>query len=154
MTVIVQAIEHYCELLTYVKSAVTRNYSEKSINNLLDFVEKASDNDAARQSVEQFYSSTLESFKTTNNERLWLKTNLKLARLWLERGMYEELSKKVRDLHRACQAEDGSDDPSKGTYSLEIYALEIQMYSATKNNKRLKVGMSSSSMLLLRHLPG
>lgn len=126
---------------------MTRNYSEKSINNLLDFVEKAADNDAARQSIEQLYSKTLESFKTTNNERLWLKTNLKLARLWLERGMYEELSKKVRDLHRACQNEDGTDDPSKGTYSLEIYAIEIQMYSATKNNKRLKVspGLSATS---------
>jgi len=26
-----QAVEHYKELLTYVKSAVTRNYSEKSV---------------------------------------------------------------------------------------------------------------------------
>lgn len=34
-----QAVEHYKELLTYVKSAVTRNYSEKSINNMLDFIE-------------------------------------------------------------------------------------------------------------------
>ncbi|KAG9682078.1 hypothetical protein KCU69_g12056, partial [Aureobasidium melanogenum] len=35
-----QAVQHYQELLTYVKSAVTRNYSEKSINNMLDFIEK------------------------------------------------------------------------------------------------------------------
>jgi COP9 signalosome complex subunit 2 len=48
------------------------------------------------------------------------------------------LVRKVRELHKACQLEDGSDDPSKGTYSLEIYALEIQMYAATRNNKRLK----------------
>ena len=118
---------------------MTRNYSEKSINSLLDHVEKASDNDVARQTVEHFYSNTLESFRNSNNERLWLKTNLKLARLWLDRGMYEELIRKVRDLHRACQDEDGADDPNKGTYSLEIYAIEIQMYSVTKNNKRLKV---------------
>ncbi|KAI9750490.1 MAG: hypothetical protein M1815_001765 [Lichina confinis] len=133
-----KALEHYCELLTYVRSAVTRNYSEKSINSLLDHVEKASDNDVARQTVEHFYSNTLESFRNSNNERLWLKTNLKLARLWLDRGMYEELIRKVRDLHRACQDDDGADDPNKGTYSLEIYAIEIQMYSVTKNNKRLK----------------
>ncbi|KAI7004093.1 COP9 signalosome complex subunit, partial [Hortaea werneckii] len=37
-----------------------------------------------------------------------------------------------------CQREDGSDDPSKGTYSMEAYALEIQMYADTRNNKRLK----------------
>ena len=37
------------------------------------------------------------------------------------------------------QREDGTDDPSKGTYSMEAYALEIQMYAETRNNKRLKV---------------
>ena len=37
------------------------------------------------------------------------------------------------------QKDDQTDDPSKGTYALEIYALEIQMYAETRNNKRLKV---------------
>jgi len=134
-----QAIEHYQELLTYVKSAVTRNYSEKSINNMLDFIEKNADDDDANKCMEQFYSRTLESFQTTNNERLWLKTNTKLARLWLDQKDYRRLTEKVRELHKACQTEDGSDDPSKGTYLLEIYALEILMYAETRNNKRLKV---------------
>jgi hypothetical protein len=134
-----QAIEHYQELLTYVKSAVTRNYSEKSINNMLDFIEKGSDDENAYHCMEKFYSQTLESFQSTNNERLWLKTNIKLARLWLDRRQYTQLIKKVRDLHRSCKREDGTDDPSKGTYALEIYALEIQMYADTRNNKRLKV---------------
>jgi COP9 signalosome complex subunit 2 len=40
--------------------------------------------------------------------------------------------------------EDGSDDPSKGTYSLEVYALEILMYAETRNNKRLKVRIDIS----------
>ncbi|KAJ5357545.1 hypothetical protein N7541_004703 [Penicillium brevicompactum] len=133
-----QAVEHYRELLTYVKSAVTRNYSEKSINNMLDYIEKGSDDAKTYECMEEFYSLTLESFQNTNNERLWLKTNIKLARLWLERKQYTQLGKKVRDLHRACQHEDGSDDSSKGTYLLELYALEIQMFVETKNNKRLK----------------
>ncbi|KAL8874011.1 MAG: hypothetical protein Q9174_000607 [Haloplaca sp. 1 TL-2023] len=133
-----QAVEHYRELLTYVKSAVTRNYSEKSINNMLDFIEKGSDDDSAYQCMEKFYSLTLESFQSTNNERLWLKTNIKFARLWLERREYSEFVKKVRELHKACRRPDGSDDTSKGTYALEVYALEIQMYAETKNNKRLK----------------
>ncbi|KAK5187924.1 hypothetical protein LTR16_009176, partial [Cryomyces antarcticus] len=42
-----KAIEHYQQLLTYVKSAITRNYSEKSINNMLDFIEKAAEDDEA-----------------------------------------------------------------------------------------------------------
>jgi COP9 signalosome complex subunit 2 len=132
------AVEHYTELLTYVKSAITRNYSEKSINNMLDFIEKSSGDQNAYKCMEQFYSLTLNSFQSTNNERLWLKTNVKLAKLWLDKKEYEQLSKKVRELHKACQKEDGTDDPAKGTYSLEVYALEIQMYAETRNNKRLK----------------
>ncbi|KAF4122902.1 COP9 signalosome complex subunit 2 [Geosmithia morbida] len=132
-----KAADHYAELLTYVKSAVTRNYSEKSINNMLDHIEKGVDNSQAVRCVEKFYSLTLASFQTSN-ERLWLKTNVKLAKLLLDRKDYPEVSKKLRELHKACQREDGSDDPSKGTYSLEIYALEIQMLAETKNNKQLK----------------
>ncbi|KAH0524294.1 hypothetical protein TsFJ059_006823 [Trichoderma semiorbis] len=132
------AADHFAELLTYVKSAVTRNYSEKSINNMLDYIEKGADVSAAVQSMEKFYSLTLQSFQSTNNERLWLKTNIKLAKLLLDRKEYSAVSKKLRELHRACQREDGTDDPGKGTYSLEIYALEIQMLAETRNNKQLK----------------
>ncbi|KAH8194423.1 hypothetical protein TruAng_011406 [Truncatella angustata] len=133
------AVQHYTELLTYVKSAVTRNYSEKSITNMLDFVEKEADNDNAQKFLEKFYSLTLECFQSTNNERLWLKTNIKLAKLLLDRKEYLTVTRKLRELHKACQKEDGTDDPNKGTYSLEVYALEIQMYSETRNNKQLKV---------------
>jgi COP9 signalosome complex subunit 2 len=149
------AVKHYKELLTYVKSAVTRNYSEKSINNMLDYIEKvvgqsgAGSNGAtttttqqqdstAYKSMEEFYSLTLSTFQATNNERLALKTNLKLAKLYLDKKDYTSLTNKVREIHSACQKEDGTDDPAKGTYSLEAYALEIQMYAEMKNNKRLK----------------
>ncbi|CAE7206894.1 cop9 signalosome subunit 2 protein [Pyrenophora teres f. teres] len=133
-----KAVEHYKELLTYVKSAVTRNYSEKSINNMLDFIEKAAEDADAYRCMEKFYALTLDIFQSTNNERLWLKTNIKLARLWLDRKDYRQLTDKLRELHKACQLEDGTDDPSKGTYSLEVYSLEILMYAETRNNKRLK----------------
>ncbi|KAI9715212.1 MAG: hypothetical protein M1828_000910 [Chrysothrix sp. TS-e1954] len=132
------AVEHYQELLTYVKSAVSKNYSEKSINNLLDFIEKAADNEAARKCMEEFYSKTLQSFQSTNNERLWLKTNIKLARLWFDQKDYRQLTEKLKELHKACQRDDGTDDPAKGTYSLEVYAQEILMHAETRNNKRLK----------------
>ena len=37
------------------------------------------------------------------------------------------------------QTDDGEDDLKKGTQLLEVYALEIQMYTAQKNNKKQKV---------------
>ncbi|OAA61724.1 cop9 signalosome subunit 2 [Niveomyces insectorum RCEF 264] len=134
------AVAHYQELLTYVKAAVTRNYSEKSINNLLDYFEKHSaGNPPAAACMEAFYGLTLTCFQSTNNERLWLKTNIKQAKLLLDRQQYADVLRKLRELHRACQRPDGGgDDPSKGTYLLEIYALEIQLYAARKNNKQLK----------------
>lgn len=45
----------------------------------------------------------------------------------------------LKELHKSCQKEDGSDDQKKGTQLLEVYAIEIQMYTETKNNKKLKV---------------
>ncbi|RWA05334.1 hypothetical protein EKO27_g9772 [Xylaria grammica] len=146
-----KAVEHYTELLTYVRSAVTRNYSEKSINNMLDFIEKESETEAAQQCMERFYSLTLTCFQSTNNERLWLKTNIKLARLLLDRKEYLSVTRKLRELQKACQRDDGSDDPSKGTYSLEIYALEIQMYAETRNNKQLKV-LYQKALRVLKYL--
>lgn len=131
-------MEHYAELLTYIRSAVTRNYSEKSLNNMLDYISSSSDPEDMPY-MEKFYDMTLDAFQGTNNERLWLKTNIKLAKLWLDRKEYSRLTRNVRLLHQACQRPDGTDDPSKGTYLLEVYAIEIQMYSETGNNKKLKV---------------
>jgi COP9 signalosome complex subunit 2 len=97
-------------------------------------------------------------------KRLSVKTNLKLAKLWLDRKEYVRLSKVcflspplfkyqgdiylysqlIRDLHAATV--EGSDDQSqRGTQLLEIYALEIQMYNETRNFKKLKVLISLPS---------
>lgn len=129
-----QTLKYYKELLTYTKSAVTRNYSEKSINNTLEFISSSSD----MQFLEEFYSTTLATLEDGKNDRLWVKTNLKLAKLWLDRQEYTRLNKILRLLHSSCQTDDGTDDQRKGTHLLEIFALEIQMYTATKNNKKLK----------------
>ncbi|GAB5587096.1 COP9/signalosome complex subunit Csn2 [Umbelopsis nana] len=127
-------LRYYEELLTYTKSAVTRNYSEKSINNILDYVSSSDD----MAFMERFYQTTLDSLVDSKNDRLWVKTNLKLAKLWLDRHEYSRLNKILRQLHASCQKDDGTDDQRKGTHLLEIFALEIQMYTETKNNKKLK----------------
>lgn len=40
--------------------------------------------------------------------------------------------------HSFWQTDDGEDDLKRGTQLLEIYALEIQMYTVQKKNKKLK----------------
>jgi len=117
--------------------------------------------------LENFYAATLASLEESKNDvslpslpphwgipaiphpfqilplsfcyqRLAFKTNLKLAKVWLDRGEFVRLGKILKQLHIGCQNADGSDDSKKGTQLLEVYALEIQMYTATKNNKKLK----------------
>ena len=56
-----------------------------------------------------------------------------LGKMYLEGGQYEKLEQVIRDLHHSCQ-KDGKDDEGKGSYLLEVYALRIQLCSATKNN--------------------
>mmetsp|Transcript_3471 Transcript_3471/g.15990 ORF Transcript_3471/g.15990 Transcript_3471/m.15990 type:complete len:133 (+) Transcript_3471:45-443(+) len=50
-----QMMKTYHELLTYVKTAVTRNYSEKVINYILDSVSSSSN----QAFLQDFYESTL-----------------------------------------------------------------------------------------------
>ncbi|KAI8902578.1 putative COP9 signalosome complex subunit 2 [Globomyces pollinis-pini] len=127
-------LKNYIELLTYVKSAVTRNTSEKAINSILDYSSTAQD----MLFMENLFSITLKTLEDTKNDRLWTKTNLKLAKLWLDKEEYGRLKKIIRTLHESCKNVDGSSDQQKGTLLLEIYALEIQLYTTTKNNKKLK----------------
>ena len=88
-------------------------------------------------------------------QRLSLKTNLKLAKLWLDRHEYGRLTKArprrdalltsgqlIRQLHASIAPKDSDADAdadnTRGTILLEIYALEIQMYSEMKDNKKLR----------------
>jgi COP9 signalosome complex subunit 2 len=76
----------------YARHAVTRNYSEKSIGAILDLISTAHDTGF----MEQFYSTTLNALEESKNDRLWFKTNLKLANLWLQLQEYQRIPK-VRD---------------------------------------------------------
>ncbi|KAJ8872403.1 hypothetical protein PR048_026007 [Dryococelus australis] len=88
--------------------------------------------------LQDFYETTLDALKDAKNDRLWFKTNTKLGKLYFDRSDFNKLAKILKQLHQSCQTDDGEDDLKKGTQLLEIYALEIQMYTAQKNNKKLK----------------
>uniref|UniRef100_A0A182WFK1 COP9 signalosome complex subunit 2 n=1 Tax=Anopheles minimus TaxID=112268 RepID=A0A182WFK1_9DIPT len=129
-----EMMARYKQLLTYIKSAVTRNHSEKSINSILDYISTSKN----MELLQNFYETTLEALKDAKNDRLWFKTNTKLGKLYFDRNDFGKLQKILKQLHQSCQTDDGEDDLKKGTQLLEIYALEIQMYTVQKNNKKLK----------------
>merc|ERR1712088_941127 len=129
-----EMMRRYKRLLTYIKSAVTRNHSEKSINSILDYISTSKQ----MELLQNFYETTLDALKDAKNERLWFKTMTKLGKLYFDREDYGKLSRILKQLRQSCQTEEGEDDLKKGTQLLKVYALEIQMYTAQKNNKKLK----------------
>ena len=63
------ALETYTQLLTYTRSAVTRNYAEKSINSILDYVGGGKDSGGINVDVlEKFYQVTKNALLETKNE--------------------------------------------------------------------------------------
>lgn len=62
------ALKTYSELLTYTKSAVTRNYSEKTINGILDYVGGGKGGPVEVDVLEQFYQVTKDALVEARNE--------------------------------------------------------------------------------------
>lgn len=96
------------------------------------------------------YDATLHIFHprdgSCKNERLWMKTNLKYGQLLYEMNETNKLQVVLKDLmsvHKMpdnednCASESGSSSGSS-TQSVEIYALQIQLYSRQKDHKKLR----------------
>lgn len=89
-------------------------------------------------------------------QRLSFKTRLKLARLYVAQADWERLAPLLRQLQDAALgpakgagagASSGggdSDDRSRATQALEVFALQIQMYTETRDMKRLAATYKAS----------
>ncbi len=67
------ALKTYTELLTYTKSAVTRNYSEKTINGILDYVGGGKGGPLEVDILEKFYDVTKTALLEAKNE-VWRRS--------------------------------------------------------------------------------
>jgi len=123
----------YEQLLSFMDQ-VTRNEANDAINTVLDSATTA---DVGQ--LEKMYGLTLGALKSTQNERLGFNISVKLAKLYLEVDNIAKLQKLIAELHKSCQAEDGTDDvANKGSQLVEVYALEIQCCTKVHNVLRLK----------------
>lgn len=94
------------------------------------------------------YDATLKVFRPSTgacpNERLWFKTNLKYGQLLYEMNETAKLQQVLRDLKATTLGNSNQDTTSttstsgSSTQSMEIYALQIQLYSRQKDNKKLR----------------
>jgi COP9 signalosome complex subunit 2 len=132
-----QMLKYHNQLLGYIsKSAVTRNECTSAINNILEAISGQTANSDTQSKI---YQITLDILKqSVNNERLWFNTYVRFGKACLASNDVSQLHRVITELHKSCQLADGSDDPTKGTYLLEVYALEIQYCTLTNDRARLK----------------
>eukprot|EP00529_Nitzschia_sp_RCC80_P030806 CAMPEP_0113444992 /NCGR_PEP_ID=MMETSP0014_2-20120614/2955_1 /TAXON_ID=2857 /ORGANISM="Nitzschia sp." /LENGTH=299 /DNA_ID=CAMNT_0000336027 /DNA_START=130 /DNA_END=1026 /DNA_ORIENTATION=+ /assembly_acc=CAM_ASM_000159 len=102
----------------------------------------------AQQLALSVYDSTLRLFHPSSgacpNERLWFKTNLKYGQLLYEMNETVKLQQVLKDLQSqqgilaASMGAESSSNSTSSTQLIEIYALQIQLYSRQKDNKKLR----------------
>lgn len=125
-------LQYYQKLLKYIKTAVTKNYSEKSINAILDYISTSKQMDL----LQKFYETTLDALKVgdsrfqylflsckfaglfvlflwvfkqfyfvkdAKNERLWFKTNTKLGKLYFDMREFQKLERILKQLKSSCR---------------------------------------------------
>ncbi|KAJ2642919.1 COP9 signalosome complex subunit 2, partial [Coemansia sp. RSA 1694] len=110
---------YYEKMLQYVRGSIlTRNYAEKSINNMLERVSAVAD----PEFTQRFHQLTLDVLKETKNDRLWLRTSLRLAKILLDQREYPALDALLSELKRECEDESGAVILERGTQLLEIHA--------------------------------
>ena len=81
---------------------------------------------------------TLDVLKS-NNERLWFTICLRLAKIYQDLSNFDMLDALLSQLKDSCRIPNSQAyDQSKAQHLLEVFAVEIQMCSATKNHPRMK----------------
>ena len=120
-------LDHYRRLLKYIKSAVTKNYSEKSINSILGILSSfwkyqivifrlhfhfqangsaaavLWDHSGCAQSEQNIENSPSNRFfQDARNDRLWFKTNTKLGKLYFDMREFGKMEKIINQLKESC----------------------------------------------------
>ena len=123
-------------LLLKMVSKVAREDLSDAVNAVLDAVANYLSDKPDYQS--KMYKMTLDVLKNSN-ERLWFTICLRLGKIYMDMKNLDLLDALITDLKESCRITNSSSfDQSKSSLLLEVFALEIQMCSAIKNNARMK----------------
>ena len=123
-----QMVNLYNKLLS-ICDMVTPNERDRAIQSILNAIQESADN----ESLEQVYAMTLEFFKKQKGkEMVWFDFAMKLCKSYLHSKKNEQCENLLDELHASCKV-NGQDDRSKGGQLLEIYAIKIQLMTATNN---------------------
>lgn len=147
--------KQYSRLLECISTGkdISPNAVEKGINGMLERVasvyqtskipgsQPSASPSTAQTLAVAIYDDTLQVFHpqtgSCKNERLWFKANLKYGQLLYEMNETGKLQKVLKDVQIINQGTDNT-TVSSSTQTMEIYALQIQLYSRQKDHKRLR----------------
>jgi COP9 signalosome complex subunit 2 len=127
-------------MLPYVRSqAMTLNEAERALHSLLEFARDA-------PNIAQLYEAVLGLLGDVRAPRARTRLLLRLANVLLAREAYDDLRTTLKELR--SEMEEGAEGPGSGgasvmatqsqSQALEVYALEIQLYTATGEISLLK----------------
>ncbi|XP_049849419.1 COP9 signalosome complex subunit 2-like [Schistocerca gregaria] len=104
---------------------------EEAMNKLLDFIRNS-------PHITEIYTQTFKELEKRGNMKAMLRLELRYLKVLLDARNYELLEKKIVEVHQHCLLPDGEEDLSKSNELIEMYALQICMYSARGNTRVLK----------------
>ena len=111
-------------------SKASRNEQNEGLENILYMLSKSE----TSESTLKVYEMALSALREAKNERLWRSINLKLAKIHLSMKNYPHVRNIVQALHDSVDA----GDVNMGNSLLEVLALEIELYSKSRDNAKLK----------------
>lgn len=124
---------HYEELLKYLDVPSVAQV-EKGILGILDTA-----NCLSRSEREGLIDRTISAVGDRSTlSRVWLKLRIRKAQLMVDEGKYEEVEPVLAELVRGCFLDDGREDPMKTHLLIELYGLQVQVYSRTNNMRKLQ----------------
>uniref|UniRef100_A0A7E4VA21 PCI domain-containing protein n=1 Tax=Panagrellus redivivus TaxID=6233 RepID=A0A7E4VA21_PANRE len=121
-----KVLEQYQQLLRLV-TPETENFVDEWLSSILDRVSTLTDFSIRRE----FYAMTMKNEAT--NAAMGLKTTIQLARLHLEEKKFDELRDLLVELKDMCFTATGDVIDNKERYLLDIYTIQVQMYTVQDN---------------------
>lgn len=135
-------IANFKDLLTYISEnspTITKNYAEKSLNGILEYVSGLNANTPTEVQLE-LYELCLDKLCTTfPNDRLWFKTHIKQGKLMLLEKRFPKVQQICDDLTHWCEGLGGA-----MSSSVTRQVSEMDTENVVDLHRRASVTTSSS----------
>lgn len=97
-------LKTFKSLTEYIDNAITRNYSEKSLYSILEYVSAVNANTPVDTQFELYNLILVQLGKgALPHERLWFKTQLKLGKLYLQERKFVKVASICTKLNDWCE---------------------------------------------------